>query len=227
MNTFVRRVWSGAGRQGSRHGDGSRFESVVQLRHLPRSLGMKMATRLFGTHARTPGWPYTAMSALARVIQPDWRVLEFGSGWSTLWLADRCAEVISVESSPVWAAFVDKKAEDCVGAVRVIQRELEDYADTGEFADGSVDLCVIDGLVRDQCFESALRVVRSGGYIYLDSSEPDNDPLAYPGPGRKEAVQRMMWQTATETGGELREYRGLIVGEVFSGGGVLLRKGQN
>jgi SAM-dependent methyltransferase len=228
MNNFVQRVWGGGGGRVSRfHDESNRFMGVGQFRHLPTSLGMKVANRLFGTHPRLPGWPYPAVGAIEALLQPDWRVLEFGSGRSSLWLGDRCAEVVSIESSAVWAAYVQKKSEGCTGKVRVLQRDLEDYADTSEFADASFDFCVIDGLLRYRCVQSALRVIRPGGYIYLENSDSDKDALVYTDASHKRVVQQLMHQAAHDTGGELRECRGLVVGQVFAGKGILLRKGPN
>lgn len=209
MNTFVQRM---------RH--------AGQLRHLPASLGIKMANRILGTHLRLPSWPYPAVGAIEALLQPDWRVLEFGSGWSTLWLADRCAEVVSIESSAVWAAFVEKKSETCGAAVQVINRDVEDYADTSAFADASFDLCIVDGLFRHSCFENALRVIRPGGYLYLDISEEPTDQLVYTSEDRR-LLRQTVPRAARDTGGELRECRGLIVGQVFAGEGILMRKGDN
>lgn len=225
MNTFVQRVWGGGDGRSSRfHVENNRFMGVRQFRHLPTSLGLKMATRLFGTRPRLPWWPYPAVNAIEAVLEPDWRVLEFGSGRSTLWLADRCAAVVSIESSPVWAAFVQKKSEGCHGAVQVIYRDVEDYPDTGGFADASVDFCVIDGLFRYRCVENALRVIRPGGYLYLDTSESDRDEMVYTEENRERARQ-MLRQAAQDTGGDFTEYRGLLVGEMFAGEGILMRKG--
>jgi predicted O-methyltransferase YrrM len=39
------------------------------------------------------------------------RVLEAGSGYSTLWLARRCAEVVSLEGSEKWKQEVERKAK--------------------------------------------------------------------------------------------------------------------
>ncbi|MGE0665710.1 MAG: O-methyltransferase [Sphingomonadales bacterium] len=228
MNNFVQRVWGGGGDRVSRfHAEDNRFMGVAQFRHLPTSVGIKVANRLLGTHPRLPAWPYPAMRSIEAVLQPDWRVLEFGSGWSTLWLADRAAEVVSIESSPVWAAFVQKKAESCGAVVKVLQRELEDYPDTASFADASFDLCVIDGWRRQACLENALRLIRPGGYLYLDTSEAARDEMVYAGGGSRQAVRQSARVAARDSGGELKECRGLIVGEVFAGDGILLRKGGN
>jgi predicted O-methyltransferase YrrM len=51
-----------------------------------------------------PWFTYPAIRQLERMVSPQWRVLEFGSGFSTLWWAQRVAEVVSVEHDPGWAA---------------------------------------------------------------------------------------------------------------------------
>ncbi len=228
MNNFVQRVLGRGEDRASRfHAVDNRFMGMAQFRHLPISLGIKMANRLLGTHQRLPAWPYPAMRAIETLLQPDWRVLEFGSGWSTLWLADRCAEVITIESSPVWAAFVAKKSETCGATVQVLQRELEDYTDTADFADASVDLCIVDGWFRHRCLENAVRLVRPGGWLYLDISESPRDEMVYADEGQRLAVLEAARQAAAASGGDLQAFRGLVVGEVVAGEGILMRKGGN
>src|SRR2546425_5977840 len=49
-----------------------------------------------------PWISYRAARDLHRLITPDWRILEFGAGMSTIWLAQRAKFVVSIESSPDW-----------------------------------------------------------------------------------------------------------------------------
>lgn len=50
-----------------------------------------------------PWFTYPATRFLARLVQPHWKVLEYGSGNSTRWWAARTAAVVSVEHDPGWA----------------------------------------------------------------------------------------------------------------------------
>ncbi len=70
-----------------------------------------------------PWFTYPAIGQLARMVRPGWRVLEFGSGHSTLWWAARVAEVVSVEHDPAWAArlHADRPAN-----VTLHQRVMDD-----------------------------------------------------------------------------------------------------
>lgn len=57
-----------------------------------------------------PWITYPALRMLERVVQPHFRVFEYGAGNSSLWWADRVAEVVSVEHDPAWAELVAARA---------------------------------------------------------------------------------------------------------------------
>src|SRR5260370_34998340 len=69
-------------------------------------LAVTVWERLTGRYLRTPWIVPAAVSYLSRVIQPGWSIFEFGSGWSTPWLATRCAKLFSPESDLLWCAQV-------------------------------------------------------------------------------------------------------------------------
>src|ERR1044071_7895716 len=50
-----------------------------------------------------PWFTYPATRYLARLVQPHWRVLEYGSENSTRWWARRVAQFVAVERCPAWA----------------------------------------------------------------------------------------------------------------------------
>jgi hypothetical protein len=49
---------------------------------------------------------YTAIDMLRRILRPDMRVFEYGTGGSTLFFARRVAALVSVEHDPGWAGAV-------------------------------------------------------------------------------------------------------------------------
>jgi hypothetical protein len=53
-----------------------------------------------------PWWTYPAIAFLQNRLTPKLKVLEFGSGASTLWLCRFVSEVISVEDNRAWAKYV-------------------------------------------------------------------------------------------------------------------------
>lgn len=138
-----------------------------------------------------PWWNRRAVAYLDSQLRPGQRVLEWGSGGSTAWLAARGARVTSVEHDPGWAAQVMAR---CPGAdVRAIpaaaagtigepfhlndlrdprERFFDDYvAVIGEFPDRSLDIVIVDGMCRAECFRRAAPKVRPGGLLVSDDSD--------------------------------------------------------
>ena len=61
-------------------------------------------------HGPVPWYTYPAQMLLERVVEPHFRVFEYGSGNSSLWWAKRVAEVVSVEHDEKWATKIRAKA---------------------------------------------------------------------------------------------------------------------
>ena len=142
------------------------------LADLPQSLWSVVLLKVFGYHQRVPWLGYRAVRHLDALIRPDWRVLEFGSGMSTLFFAQRCDRLISVESDPAWYAQMGRLfARSSVANVDYRLREADAYADHPDLPDHSFDLVVVDGLARDRVSAVALRKVKPGGYVLLDNSD--------------------------------------------------------
>lgn len=119
---------------------------------------------------------------------PQARVLEWGSGASTVWLGSLCGSVVSIESDPHWASMVRGSVGDHVqiltpdipprtnaGAIRSRRfgfRHLDfnDYVNAVDHVEGRFDLIVIDGRAREACFEKALPRLAPGGMILFDNT---------------------------------------------------------
>jgi hypothetical protein len=130
--------------------------------------------RLSGRYLCTPSIVPSAVSYLSGVIQPGWSIFEFGSGWSTPWLATRCAKLFSLEYDPVWYARIKlaleaRRLDNCL----LLMVGRDDFATTiTAFPDESFDLVLVDG--RDErvgCVESAALKLRRGGLLVLDHSD--------------------------------------------------------
>lgn len=130
------------------------------------------------------GYPWLALGAiltLERVLQPTWRVLELGSGGSTLFWGRRCAAVQSYETDLAWA---DRVREAVKGLRHVV---VTHCATVGLIAEQlaavparSVDLLVIDhGDPERQAIRrnpnrlplalAALPALRPGGWLLVDN----------------------------------------------------------
>lgn len=100
---------------------------------------------------------------LENLIQPDWEIIEHGSGGSTLWFAERCKSITSFEDNPDWQKRVKERAPQNV--------TIYNSTTTIELPYG--DLLLIDGEPvedRVQWIESAPDIVKLGGWIVLDNA---------------------------------------------------------
>ena len=154
-------------------------------------------SRSLGGSAFEEGRPWITFEAarlLEATITPASRVFEYGSGGSTVFLAERCAEVVSVEHDPKWFDVVRGAVEGRPGLrFELVQpRPVATKADAAvtstvpEFAgvtfadyvgvidgypDHHFDVLVIDGRARPSCFFRGQPKVRDGGLVILDDSE--------------------------------------------------------
>lgn len=104
------------------------------------------------------------------------RVLELGSGWSTIWFA-HMAQVLSLEHSEDWYREVARAYEEEVGFVpnliltepcnfpRIMQQMRREY----------YDLIYVDCIdeVRGACTFASIPLLRQGGWLVLDDTHWD------------------------------------------------------
>ena len=137
-----------------------------------------------------PWWTLKAGGEVAHFLaeNPRARVLEWGSGASTAWLATRSGSVISIESDPVWATQVrgavphnvtilEPPVLKVAGAPAIRSRrmgfrrhEFTPYIAAIDALPGYFDLIVIDGRAREACFEIARKRLADGGLILFDNT---------------------------------------------------------
>lgn len=150
---------------------------------------------------RHPGEPWMSPSAvrfLEAEMRPEWGALEWGSGRSTAWFGSRVARLTSVEHDERWFAIVRRRliAADLDSVdLRMVPVEHEPHtapedihtvpayvAVAEDFADGSLDLIIVDGMYRPLCVMAAKPKLRSGGLLLVDDTTwmpgLDTGPLA-------------------------------------------------
>jgi len=102
-----------------------------------------------------------------------WRVLEWGSGASTLWWGKNAREVISVESDPVWHANV-KDGVDELGLNVDCRFAKDAEAFTAPVREGPFDCIIIDGYFRPECaaaISASPQNIKDNGILILDNFE--------------------------------------------------------
>ncbi len=123
-----------------------------------------------------PWLSYSAVERINALLPANANVLEVGSGQSTLWLAPRCAHLLSIESDRHWFESLHKKIATS-GYNHVDLRYIwvaSEMCDFREIADGSLDFALVDGGPRFEVLKMALPKVKSGGFVYVDNTDEDS-----------------------------------------------------
>ncbi len=139
----------------------------------------------------TPWWTLPAIDAVERWITArngDVRAFEYGSGASTVWLARRCREVVTVEHDAGFAKYVApliardnirlklvEPATNVTAPATGSGRRGYEHADFSAYVDaiaggGVYDLVIIDGRARAACLARAREFLAPDGLIVFDNS---------------------------------------------------------
>lgn len=96
------------------------------------------------------------------------RVLEFGGGYSSLWFAERCAELITVETSPRWAEFIEMRLRGHDHAFVFLVNHVTEIRTEEPF-----DLVLVDceKLQRHEAATLGWRHLREGGWLVFDDAQ--------------------------------------------------------
>ena len=136
---------------------------------------------IYGRQALHAGEPWIvpeALTYLSSIIQPSWRVFEWGSGGSTVYFARRCASVVSIEHHDKWYYDTQGKlSRELTSPVDLKYIPLrpgdESYPDAIlDYPDNYFNLVFVDGEVtkRDRSLDNSWAKVVPDGYVMLDNS---------------------------------------------------------
>jgi predicted O-methyltransferase YrrM len=131
--------------------------------------------RTFRLMAPEIGYPWLTLGAIMEMegfLTPDFKILELGSGGSTIFFSRRCKSVKSFEHSPVWRDIIKAKLPDPSNVTfvcgyideleKVLMDEPEDY-----------DLALIDSgptdVERVRAMKIAATKVKRGCYMVVDN----------------------------------------------------------
>ena len=114
-----------------------------------------------------PWFTYPAIEYLRQFDLRDRRVFEWGSGNSSLFLAQRTKEVRSIEHDRAWA----ERATEKLSNLRVEWVPPDAYAEAIDRDDSIYDLIVVDAVERPRCAAAALKHLAPGGLVILDNAD--------------------------------------------------------
>ena len=198
------------------HGNLVPFDRLV--RNGPKALISTLSRVAFGTFITTPWLSYDGQKILDRHLTPKSRVLEFGSGASTAWFADRAGFVLSHEDDPKWFGEVDAILGDRTNVARTLHTSVESYTAVEPEHVGPFDLILVDGSHRDLCVERTLPLLAEGGILYLDNSDKHLCPISGDVPrGRKLLVDEGLVRDK-----EVRSIVDFVAAQIFATEATLL-----
>jgi predicted O-methyltransferase YrrM len=175
------------------------------------------ALKRVGYGLKVPWISYRARRLIRAMMRPDWRVVEFGSGASTLWLAHHCGFVHSIENDPAWFEKISNRLLK-LNNIRYERRSLDHYANLDDHPDGSLDFCLIDGAVRAECVQSALVKMKRGGIIYLDNSDKEiSMPTEIP------IAKQLLSEAASRCHGEIKFFVDFVPTNATATQGMMVR----
>ncbi|WP_460605999.1 O-methyltransferase [Jatrophihabitans fulvus] len=165
------------------------------MRTLPRHAVDRVRARRDGRRLDIEHYPWVGVEAVSRLEQVcagGGTALEFGSGGSTRFFAERLHRLYSVEESPAWHAAVTRRLAEAgltnvdltLADVERLGRATTAHRDAyveahPQLEDASLDLVFVDGEYRDACALRGLRLLRPGGVLVLDNAN-----TYLPGPTR-------------------------------------------
>ena len=100
------------------------------------------------------------------------RVLEFGSGASTIWFARRTNHLVSIEHQGNWYRMVKKRLKEVrKNHVKLILKPKPYFSICSSFEKESFDLIVVDGRHRIKCIKGSIPLLKPGGVMMLDNAD--------------------------------------------------------
>jgi precorrin-6B methylase 2 len=166
----------------------------IEVFNAPKSFVTWLWVRWFDKYSVKPWWVWESIRFVSKQLNKNDIILEDGSGMSTLWLASRCANITSLETSKSWALRIQEYAASTqLNNIRIV--ESASNAVLGEFTKQLANInpttVVIDGVTRR--VDLLLATLREGANVRLiiyDNVDRAEDQDAY-----KLIEKSSNWQT--------------------------------
>ena len=152
-------------------------DSMMFMAAVMKILGMDLGfiraqetnASVLGSGEEIPMWSYSAVEYLMGLDMAGWRVLELGSGASTVFFSKRVQSVKAIETNAEWAGRLRAMA---LAGTEIIDSAPEAIPEAMRALEGTFDLISIDPSAnRYACARAATQLLKPGGLIVLDNSE--------------------------------------------------------
>lgn len=180
---IVSKIFAGGKTHRSRfHDEKGNHIDLNGFKFLPHCLTTTFLRLSTGWRPALPWISYRAIRRLKQILSTSkTKMVEFGSGMSTVWFSKHCQEVVSIEDYEGWYQKVKGElSKRNIHNVEYKFKPSNQYPLLEEYPDNYFDFILVDGSQRANCVATALKKVKPKGYIYLDNSdknptEPDGD----------------------------------------------------
>lgn len=156
------------------------MRSLLAIHDIPDMIGLDV-----------PWWTYSSIEYLQTYIEKREHpisVFEWGSGASTVWLAKRVENVITIEHDAKWHSIIEPFLTDWPNIVSVLKEpdqllvdekysslkipgvNFKSYVTAITEYSTKFDIIVIDGRARSACLQVGLPYLKKGGLIVFDNS---------------------------------------------------------
>ncbi len=193
------------------------------LRHAPPAAVTGLLRLLTGYRPETPWIAMSAIAELDKSLSKQSRVLEFGSGMSTIWFAKRAGMICSVEDYRPWYEKVKIHLEARgLGNVKYrLAENAQEYCSFGADEEAGFDLILVDGSHRSACVDKSRNLLRPGGILYLDNS--DNSMAQSPDGADVKLAERYALELAQARNGTAVYFTDFAPTQLFANQGLMVR----
>ncbi len=120
-----------------------------------------------------PWLTFGAIIALEGIVDKNFKVLEFGSGGSTIFWAKNCLSVKSFETNPEWFENVKKRIKRFNNARIILADEKQTLKAIKKELDGYYDLVLVDSypgdIKRILVANAVLPKIKESGWLVIDN----------------------------------------------------------
>jgi len=177
-----------------------------------------------------PWITHTIINQLETLLKTTDTGLECGSGRSSIWFAERTKKVISIEHNKEWFEIVKNMLKD-----HALQKKINlhltkssDETNNAEYINiinklknNSLDYCLVDGIIRDECALAAIPKLKAGGLLIIDDIERyiPRDPKSH-APAARSAAEGYPTTTWKKVGTKIKNWRYIWVSNGVTDTGI-------
>jgi predicted O-methyltransferase YrrM len=198
------------------------FVGISRLaRNAPLACWTGLGRICVGVRPHLPWISYDAIRLLNTFLNRTSKVLEFGSGMSTVWYAQRSFRVFSVDDDSKWFDLMQSTFQQ-LGIDNVtyqLAHSADEYAQFGLSHNLKYDLIMVDGSVRSECIKRSLDLLANGGIIYLDNSDKHPMPVG----GDTRIAEDLLLRFAKEQNGSVQYFTDFAPTQFFAQQGMLVK----